>query len=69
MRPWQPLWKRLLASYQVYPKIPRRRRGKRHLRGGDVCGLVVFGVNGSFSTIPTVENLRGGGFLFPPEPL
>jgi hypothetical protein len=22
-----------------------------------------------FHTIPTVENLRGGRFLFPPEPL
>jgi hypothetical protein len=27
------------------------------------------GVYGIFRTIPTVENLRGGSFLFPPEPL
>jgi hypothetical protein len=65
----QPLRKRLPASYRVYPKIPRRRRGKRHHHGGDVCGLVVLGVDGSFRTIPTVENLRGGSFWFPPEPL
>jgi hypothetical protein len=29
----------------------------------------VFGVSGSFSTIPTVENLWGVSFSFPPEPL
>jgi hypothetical protein len=27
------------------------------------------GVYGTFRTIPTVENLRGGSFSFPPEPL
>jgi hypothetical protein len=27
------------------------------------------GVDGTFRTIPTVENLQGGSFLFPPEPL
>ena len=45
------------------------KKGKRHHHGGDVCGLVVLGVDGSLRTIPTVENLRGGSFLFPPEPL
>ena len=53
----------------VYLKIPRRRRGKRHHYGGDVCGLVVLGVDGTFCTIPTVENLQGGSFSFPPEPI
>jgi len=40
----QLLRKRLPASDRPYPKIPRRRRGKRHHHGGDVCGLVVFGL-------------------------
>jgi hypothetical protein len=65
----QPLWKRLPALDRAYPKIPRRRRGKQYHHGGDVCGLVVLVVDGSFRTIPTVENLRGGSFSFPPEPL
>ncbi len=30
-------------------------RGKRHHHGGDVCGLVVLGVDGTYSTIPTVD--------------
>jgi len=65
----QPLGKRLPALDRAYPKIPRCRRGKRCHHGGDVCGLVVLGVDGSFRTIPTVENLWGGSFWFPPEPL
>jgi len=65
----QPLQKRLPVSDWAYPKIPRRRRGKRHHHGGDVCGLVVLGVGGTFRTIPTVGILRGGSFLFPPEPI
>ncbi len=64
----QPLRKRLTASDRAYPKIPHRRRGKRHHHGGDVCGLVVLGVDGTFRTIPTVGILRGGSFSFPPEP-
>ena len=36
---------------------------------GDVCGLVVLGVNGTLRTIPTVGILWGGSFSFPPEPL
>jgi len=48
----QPLRKRLPASDRAYPKIPRRRRGKRHHYGGDVCGLVVLGVDVTFRTIP-----------------
>ena len=55
-------------SDRAYPKIPRRRRGKRHHHGGDVCGLIVLGVDGSFRTIPTVENLRGGSFCSRPNP-
>jgi hypothetical protein len=39
----QPLRKRSPASDQMYPKIPRRRRGKQRHHGGDVCGLVVLG--------------------------
>ncbi len=40
----QPLRKRSPMSDRAYPKIPRRRRGKRHHPGGDVCGLVVLEV-------------------------
>ncbi len=49
----------------AYPKIPRRRRGKRYHHGGDVCGLVVLGVDSTFRTIPTVGILRGGSFFVP----
>ena len=65
----QPLWKRSPASDRAYPKIPRRRRGEQHHHGGDVCELVVLGVDGTFRTIPTVGILRGETFSFPPEPL
>jgi hypothetical protein len=44
--------------------IPRRRRGKQHHHGGDVCGLVVLGVDGTFHTIPTVGILWGESFFF-----
>ena len=47
---------------RAYPKLPCRRRGKRHHHGGDVCGLVVLGVDGTFCTIPTVRILQGGSF-------
>ncbi len=40
----QPLGKRSPASDWAYPKIPSRKRGKRHHHGGDVCGLVVLDV-------------------------
>ncbi len=36
----QPLWKRLPASDQADPWIPRHRRGKWLRHGGDVCGLL-----------------------------
>ncbi len=49
-------------------EVTRRRRGKWHHHGGDVCGLIVLGVNGTFRTIPTVGILRGDSFSFPPEP-
>ena len=49
----------------AYPKLPRRRRGKQHHHGDDVCGLVVLGVDGTFRTIPTVGILRGGKFFIP----
>jgi hypothetical protein len=61
----QPLRKRSPASDQAYPTIPRRRRSKRHHHGGDVCGLVVLGVDGTFHTIPTVGILRGESFFVP----
>ena len=54
---------------RTYPKIPRRRRGKRHHHCGDVCGLVVLGFDGIFRTIPTVRILQGRSFSFPPEPI
>jgi len=43
---------------RAYPKILRRRRGKRHHHGGNVCGLVVLGVDGTFRTIPTINPTR-----------
>jgi hypothetical protein len=39
----EPLPKRMPVSDWVHPKIPHRRRGKRHHHGDDVCGLVVIG--------------------------
>jgi hypothetical protein len=57
----------LPSSDRAYPKLPRRRRSKRYHHGGDVCGLVVLGVDGTLHTIPTVGILRGGSFVFPPE--
>ena len=65
----QPLRKRSPTLDRAYPKIPRRRMGKRHHNGGDVCGLVVLRVDRTFRTIPIVGILRGGSFSFPPEPL
>ncbi len=44
---------------RAHPTILRCRRGKRHHHGGDVCGLVVLGVDSTFRTIPTVVILRG----------
>ncbi len=63
----QPLRKRSLASDRAYPKISRRRKGKRHHHGGDDCGLVVLGVDGTFRTIPTVGILRGKIFCSRPN--
>jgi hypothetical protein len=51
------------------PWIPCRRRGKRFHHGGDVCGIVVSVVDGTFHTIPTIGKLRSKIFLFLPEPL
>jgi hypothetical protein len=45
----------------------RRRGGKRHTLMMFVGGGV--GDRRNSRTIPTVENLRGGSFSFPPEPL
>ena len=59
-----PRWIRCIQSYHAV--------GGAHgttMVGGDVCGLVVLGVDGTFPTIPTARILRGGSFLFPPEPL
>ncbi len=43
----KPLRKRSPASDRAYPTIPRRRRGNWHHHGGDVCWLVVLGVDGT----------------------
>jgi hypothetical protein len=37
--------------------------------GDDVWGGSCVGARRNSSTIPTIENLRGGSFLFLPEPL
>ena len=37
--------------------------------GDDVCGGSCVGARQNLSTIPTVDTLRGGSFLFPPEPI
>jgi hypothetical protein len=60
--------KRLPASDRAYPKIPLRRRGKRHHHGGDVRGLVVF-----WSTVLSVlflpqESYGAGVFCPRPNP-
>ncbi len=60
----QPLPKRFPASDRVYPKIPLRRRGKRHHHGGDVCGIVVFG---SMSVLFLQQKTYGAG-VFPSRP-
>jgi hypothetical protein len=65
----QPLRKRSLTSDRAYSMIPHRRRGKRHHHGGDVCWLVVLGVDGTLVLfLPTVRIIRGESFSFPPEP-
>ena len=57
----QPLLKWLPAFDRAYPKIPRRRRGKRCLWVSCVR------VESTFRTIPTVAILRGESFSFLPE--
>jgi len=49
----------------------RHRGGKRHHHGDgdDVCGGSCVDARQISGTIPTIGNLRGGSFLFPPEPL
>ena len=42
--------------------------GKTGHHGADVCGGGCVGARRNSRTIPTVENLRGEIFLFPPEP-
>jgi hypothetical protein len=37
--------------------------------GDDVCGGSYVNVKQNYCTILTVEKLRGGSFLFPPEPI
>jgi len=39
-----------------------------HHHGDDVCGGSCVGARRNSSTIPTIENLRGGSFSFLPEP-
>jgi hypothetical protein len=40
--------------------MPRRRRGKRHHHGGDVCGIVVVGLR-DFSVIFLLWESYGAG--------
>jgi hypothetical protein len=65
----QPFQKRSPAPDWADPWIPCCRRGKRLHHGGDICGIVVLVIKGTFRTIPTVEKLQSKSFLFPPEPL
>ena len=39
------------------------------LHGNDVCGGSCVDAQRNYCTIPTIGNLRGGSYLFPPEPL
>jgi hypothetical protein len=39
------------------------------LHGNDVCGGSCVDAQRNYCTIPTVGNLRGGSFLFLPEPI
>ena len=64
----RPLWKRLLALDWADPQIPCSSRSKWHHHGDDVCGVSCVRVDGTFHTIPTIENLRSGSFLILPEP-
>ena len=47
----------------------RRRGGQTENHGDDVCGGSSVVVRLITRTIPTIGNLRGGSFLFPPESL
>ncbi len=61
----RPLWKRLPASDQVYQLIPCNRRGEWPHHGGDVCGIVVLVVDGTFRTIPTIGIPQDRSFFVP----
>jgi len=63
MRPRPTPSEEVTVSDLAYPKIPHCRRGKWHHHGGDVCGLVVLGVDGTFRTIPTVRILRANPYI------
>ncbi len=43
--------------------------GQTEHHGDDVCGGSCVDAWQNSHTIPTAENLRGGSFSFPPEPL
>jgi hypothetical protein len=47
----------------------RHRGGQTEHHGDDVCGESCVDARRISGTIPTVEKLRGGSFLFPPESL
>ena len=47
----------------------RHRGGQTEHHGDDVCGESCVDARWISGTIPTVEKLRGGSFLFPPKPL
>ena len=48
--------------------MPRRRRGKRHHHGGDVCGIVVVGLK-DFSVLFLPQESYGAGVFVPARTL
>ena len=58
----RPLLNRLPASNREYPQISRRRRGKQHHHGDDVCGIDVVGLKGFFALFLLQESYGVGVF-------
>ena len=68
-RPWPaPLDGRpCIRLGRIIESTPQGGQTEHH--GDDVCGESCVDARWISGTIPTVEKLRGGSFLFPPEPL
>jgi len=49
--------------------LNKRHGGANGHHGDDVCGGSCVDAQQNYCIIPTVGNLRGGSFLFSPEPL